>query len=443
MNSQNPQTNQERGPKSRHSPRAETFCSREDSPVLGKGEPVPEASETSPGTGQPFPKSPKPTLQTDQEETTEEEIKKAIGVVRAENKGNVTLVAKTLKIRQARAVAIMVELEKRGVVGPAKKGAPREVLPIAPPNPNITVLPAREQPIKKPVVLQGQAALQAFYERLTFSPADEEKTWLKRGLSSKTQADLGYRSNPRSNQEILLQLGNEFSHEDLFAAGLWQRADGKKPARPNSQFHGFGISGKREKDDPERAKSGKFKWSWCEPILIPYRDEDGRIIGLRPHKGMAPGDTLCGRPKIYVPRRAEAHGGREYSVVVITEGEFKAAALWQVLGDGAENLDGLPPIGVVAIPGITFASHFEIRQELDDWLRRVKCHTVKVAFDFEIKPPDAPGRFDSQIWSRYLACDLHRKLHIRAEVVCLPMKYADENGKVDWDGVLAKITHRK
>ena len=306
--------------------------------------------------------------------------------------------------------------------------------------------------------IPGQAALEAFYERLTLSPDDQREIFEKRGLATSTQVALGYRSNLRSNKEILLALRETHPLEELRAAGLWLPPDKqrKKDLRPNSQFCGAGRirklkHGEKPGHEQWRDEDGNL-WGWCEPVLIPYCDETGRLIGLRPHKGMSPRETLAGEPRIYVPRRIEllfpalsppdgermsARQPENFPTVVITEGEFKAAALWQVVGAGRD--DGGKAVGVVALPGITFGKHFAVRMELEAWLRRVECRCVKVAFDHEQKPPEAKGRFDSIRWARYLATDLHRKLHIRAEVCVLPIEWADANAKSDWDGALAKI----
>jgi len=355
--------------------------------------------------------------------------------------------------------------------------APKEPNSQAPKEPN-SQAPKWEVP--------GQAALEDFFERLTdrgaptatgeaaeeatasasrktaatgsqtarqehavsaLSEEDSRRIFEKRGLTSATQMALGFRSNPRGNKEILLGLRETHSLDELFASGLWKGPDKKrkKPPGPNNQFAGAGII--RKLKPGEKCGRDQWRdeddhlWGWCEPVLIPYFN-NGKLIGLRPHKGMAKGGTLAGEPKIYVPQapnppNTQAPNPPTYSKAVITEGEFKVAALWQQVGAG--RTDERTPWGVAALPGITFGKHFAVRSELELWLRAVGCQHVVVAFDHEEKPPEAKGRFDSIVWARYLATDLHRKLHLRAEVCVLPSAWANGSGKADWDGALAKL----
>lgn len=320
-----------------------------------------------------------------------------------------------------------------------------EVVPTTPPNASggyvIEVAP-------------GQKALEEFFARLLLSEADEKVLFEKRGLDSRTSKALGFRSNPKANKEILQALSGQYSWEDLYAAGLWHREDRKqkKERRPNAKFYGFGIAGKKE--------NGDWEYKWNCPIIIPYFDEQGKLLSLRPHKDMGSEGTLLGTPHVYVPRsnelnelkglkglnKEEKTKPEVFEVVVITEGEFKAAALWQILGPFRD--DGQPAIGVAALPGISFGRNYEVREELDGWLRRVKCRCVKVIYDNEEKGdakfPEAfkserRKRFDAQIWARYLATDLAQKLHIRGEVGMLPNEWRNEKGKADWDGAMAQF----
>jgi hypothetical protein len=144
-----------------------------------------------------------------------------------------------------------------------------------------------------------------------------------------------------------------------------------------------------------------------------------------------------GRP---LPRR------EAFYTVVITEGEFKAAALWQVVGLGRK--DGLDPVGVCALPGISFARNYEVRQMLEDWLHAVRCRRVVVAFDSEEKgDPSLPSfktdwrkRFDANKYARYLATDLYHRVHVTGLVGVLPNAWRNSKGKADWDGALVMLT---
>jgi hypothetical protein len=264
--------------------------------------------------------------------------------------------------------------------------------------------------------------------------------WEKRGLSTATCLGLGFAEGSESNRKILLELEKDFSAEEREASGLWLPEDRKKRQshRPNKQFCGLGQVGKKL-DGERKGKDDKWQWGTSSPVLIPYFDEGGNIIKLRPHKGGAPAGTVCGISRVYIPRDPTKCPDtvENFSRVVITEGEFKAAALWQTIGCGRP--DGKPPTGVCAIPGINFGKDFILREELDAWLQSVQCRVVIVAFDDQDKS-DKPlrERHEAIIWAQYLAADLQRKLHITGKVCVLPKEWRDANGKADWDGALAR-----
>jgi len=320
----------------------------------------------------------------------------------------------------------------------------------------------------------GYTAIQEFYSKLALQADDERKLFDKRGLTSATSAALGFKSNLRSNRRRLLELGKTFAWEELKASGLWLPGEQQKHRRPNSQFCGY-IQLARKPKGQRKHPDDKSVWGWCDEgwcakcglvahgkqcttcsgslksgdaILIPYFNERGELIALRPHKGGAPEGTAASAMHIYVPRSGQAVSQENFSTVVLTEGEFKAAAIWQTLGIGRD--DGQEPIGAAALPGIYFAKHFDIREEIEAWVRAVKCRRVIVAYDAEDKgnpafkdiyQPDPRKRFDSQIWARYLATNLSKKLHIRGEVGVLPKSW-QMNGKADWDGALAEIIRK-
>ena len=314
--------------------------------------------------------------------------------------------------------------------------------------------PPKPVDVKKlPNYGSGRLALREFYECLVWLEDDEKKLFEKRGLESRTSVALGFRSNPKTNEDNIRRLLEKWGFREMIGSGLWLPRDAarKKETRPNNQFFGFGQAG-RKPADQRKNKDDKFIWKFCHPILIPYFNDLGELVALRPHKGGAPGGTAAGHSThIYVPRDVEAMGGEQaekyaeiFETVIITEGEFKAAALWQMVGAGRQ--DGGEAYGVAAVPGITFANNFMMREELDHWLRAVRCRRVIVAYDHELKDdpkseryqPDVRKRHDAQIWSRYLATDLHQKLHITGEVCILPNQWMTD-GKADWDGALVKL----
>ena len=138
--------------------------------------------------------------------------------------------------------------------------------------------------------------------------------------------------------------------------------------------------------------------------------------------------------------RTAADRVEKFFTVIICEGEFKAAVIWWLVGGGAVlRGDGRPPLGVCALPGISFAKNPAYRAELEDWLRAVDCQRVIVAFDDEDKS-HKPMRqaHDSQIYGRYLATALNLELKIPALWLPLPKSWR-VNGKADWDGGLVKL----
>lgn len=331
----------------------------------------------------------------------------------------------------------------------------------------------------KPKLPLGVAAMRWFYEKLfptqsqmapylpdgeVPSPLPEKiakklqyrpvSLFEKRGVTSLSCEALGLRANPTGNEALLQEAKQLFPWEEVRAAGLWLESNRKLNLgrRPNAQFCGKGQIGRK----PERERKGKDdKWVWgfCEPVLIPYFDEAGDLIKLRPHKGGAPGGTAAGRHRIYVPRdyRRCADIVEKFHTVVICEGEFKAIALWQTLGLGAKlqvDTDGKPltdgagfePIGVAALPGISYVTNAEMMMDLERWLGDVGARRIIVAFDDEDKS-DKPmrQRFDAQRDARVLAIQLSKNLHAEARVCVLPREWRNASGKADWDGALVKI----
>lgn len=306
----------------------------------------------------------------------------------------------------------------------------------------------------------GQAALVEFYAQLNLSDEDERLLFEKRGLTSITSRALGFRSNPRSNQQIIESMVAAHGWSKMITSGLALAADPehKLDNRVNMQFCGKGQTGKILKSERKNPNI-KSKWGWSLPPFIPYFDTDENVITLRPHKGGAPARTAAGSKSLYIPRAFTPpfDGPEKFNTVVITEGEFKAAALWQTVGVGARQfvdehnrpLFNDEPYGICAVPGISYAKHIETRALLEDWLRSVGCRRVIVGFDYEIKwdpalasyEEDPNRRYDSLAYAFYLASDLSQKLRLQGRVCLLPKAWTNANGKADWDGALATIVH--
>ena len=311
---------------------------------------------------------------------------------------------------------------------------PKDGEPPKPPEP-----PGPTEPPDDENVSPSMKALRWFYARLHWSDADQTETSHKRGLTRASCEALGYRSNPQSNKELLLQMAEQFPPAVLVDCGLW--SDPKKPGNapaPNAQFYGMSLVPKRDEDGKKvRDEDGKplTECVWNHPILIPYFDEHGDLIHLRPHKGMMSEKS----PRFYVARPSRAwkasHVVEAKPVcAILTEGEFKAGALWQVLG-------GQAVMG--ALPGITMAKM--MLADIEEWLDSVgDMRQVVIAYDNEEKgDPKLPGyqekdwqRYDAQVYARFLAKLLNREGY-DAKVCVLPKEWRDEQGKADWDGALA------
>lgn len=291
--------------------------------------------------------------------------------------------------------------------------------------------------------------LEVFYAGTTLRPSDAAKLWHDRGLTEQTCAALGFRSSQASNKALLEKLSDKFEIKQLIAEGWW-----KDEEKVNSQFYGYGIVGKNSKLGHSYDRKNEFEWGFCEPVLIPYFDEQGELIHLRPHKGMLAGVN----PRLYVPRSSAAFRRlhpelytwweERFDNVVITEGEFKAAALWEMVGQGLfqSNIRG-ELYGICSMPGITMSKNYGVRMDLEEWIQAVGAKKVIVSFDNEEKSdpklpsykPDYRRRYESEVWARYLAVDLSRKLHIEGQYLQLPDEWRDKNGKADWDGVLGAV----
>ena len=284
----------------------------------------------------------------------------------------------------------------------------------------------------------------ALLKKLEFRPVGLDQ---KRMLLHRSCEALGFRANPRTNEMRLREMRALFGWEELLASGLWQEADHKrqKLRRPNPQYYGHGQVGKKPKE-LRRDENDKWQWGWCEPVLIPYFNEAGELVKLRPHKGGAAAGTAAGSERIYVPRdhRTVAEQPEKFSTVIICEGEFKAAVIWQCVGAGAGlHGDGQPPVGVCALPGISFARNPKYRADLEEWLRQVDCQRVLVAFDDEDKShKPLRQRFDSVIYALYLAQWLNLDVGIPAQFIKLPEEWRVK-GKADWDGGLVKLRDEK
>lgn len=293
-------------------------------------------------------------------------------------------------------------------------------------------------------------ALREFYAGLILTGEDEAKLMRDRGLTRETARALGYRSNRKENRDLLFALEKRYTKKALVKAGLWVWHEEKRDSVPNAQLTGFGIVGKKPKpapgyaDEEETEKDDGLEWGWTHPILIPYFGEMGDLYHLRPHKGQRKG----AKNRFYMVRAFGEGSSRradvqtDPSLAIITESEFKAAALWQVLGGG---------VACASIPGISNGKNPRVQEEIRHWLMLTGMKRVIIAYDNEEKSDpnfpmykeDPAKRYDTQVWALFLAKWLE-KHGFEGRVAWLPNEWRDEKGKADWDGVLARrIRHEK
>lgn len=296
------------------------------------------------------------------------------------------------------------------------------------------------------------AAIRTFYERCATLPDQElDGLWQKRGLLPETAERFGLRWSHRTNAEVIEGMRQEFTTTAMRLAGLLvpDRRRGGDAVKPNPQLCGWGPTGRKvsappTKGDGDGTGSDRERDEWAEtnPILIPFFNERGQLVGLRCHKRSLPGAT----PVLYVAQPSaawrQAHPSppaQDIEWVVVCESEFKAMAVQQTLGRR---------VAACGLCGISMAKNWFVVNGLAEWIESLPlAHGAKVVvvYDNEDKAtPGLPGyqsnekrRHDSEVWARYLAELLERMSH-EAVVGRLPSAWR-ENGKADWDGALARL----
>jgi len=280
--------------------------------------------------------------------------------------------------------------------------------------------------------------LQEFYDGLELKESDEDALFQRRGLEVGTSRRLGFRTNQSSNGQLLDSLGADYTKRERVDSGLFYRnPDGS--VRRVKQFFGWGLVGRKVVDGEK-----KEEWGWTNPVLIPYFDAAGRLVSVRPHKGGARAGRLM-RPRLYVPRLEGKGTWRTFDTVVITESEFKCAALYQMIGEGSP-LSENDHVGVCGVPGIQQFRNAPVQCDIMDFLAETMPRTVVVIFDSEEKgDPRLPGyneefekRHDSLIYAAVLAEKISEWFPTMTALVGqLPDDWRDDSGKADWDGCLS------
>lgn len=161
-----------------------------------------------------------------------------------------------------------------------------------------------------------------------------------------------------------------------------------------------------------------------ERIVIPYLKTDGSCSLLRPHK--------LGLSKIPVQIYQERNLSESCKSIILTEGEFKAAAACQL---------GFPAL---AVPGISSFS----KDNFPGLVKTLNVHGVRqiwIIFDNEIKDDvrfkdrykeDPSARHDTTYYAYFMAKELERE-GFNTRVSVLPDGWR-VNGKIDIDGALAQ-----
>jgi len=242
---------------------------------------------------------------------------------------------------------------------------------------------------------------QAIYARVCalLPLSDEHRKQLKekRGFNNATIDALKFRSLGPHAANLKDTLPKEFSKEELLESGVFTKVKNTGEAILDEQLL---------KDN----------------ILIPYVGAQNETYHIRPHK--------LGFEKMPIQIYSTLFLADKPEHIVLTEGEYKAAALYQW---------GIPAI---AIPGISSfgKKHFD---RLADELKKFKVDHVTVIFDNEVKDnpsfknykPKTSDRYDTQFWAYLMAYKL-KQAGFKADVSNLPDSWR-KDGKIDFDGALA------
>lgn len=233
---------------------------------------------------------------------------------------------------------------------------------------------------------------------LTDAHAEELRS--KRGFKNDTIKRFRFISGGQHNLALEQKLLEKFKIEELLETGVFLKKGDK-----------FNISPVLLDDR----------------IIIPYLDKDGKATLLRPHKlGLKRIPVQIYQPFNIIPREtSDPRAG----CLIITEGEFKAAAAWQL---GAS---------CIALPGV---ASYSGREKIDDLIKFLNDNAIKnicIIFDNEIKDdpkfpnfkPDAHDRYDTQYYAFIMAKMLK---DFNVTIGTLPDSWR-VNGKIDIDGALA------
>lgn len=137
--------------------------------------------------------------------------------------------------------------------------------------------PPKALPESEPVKHYQRNPWEDLWRRLPLNVEDHEALQKKRGFSAETLKWSGLRSNRSTFRSIVEALEERWSISHLVAEGIYKEEGRQRPG-PAGQLCGYGIT--NEKDE-----NGDPIFGLTEPPIIPYFDEQGMVIYLRPHKG--------------------------------------------------------------------------------------------------------------------------------------------------------------
>ncbi len=239
-----------------------------------------------------------------------------------------------------------------------------------------------------------------FIEETSLSEKHKEELAVKRGFSKATTEKNKFRSCELSLIKLEGRFKSKFSDDDLIKSGLFIK---------QSPIFGAQIN-------PMVLENR---------IIIPYLNGNGSCYHLRPHK-LGFSDVPV---EIYQEFNFTQFSDR--SEIILTEGEFKAAAGVQF---------GIPTIG---IPGIASFSqtHFP---RITAFLNKYQVKRIVIIFDNEVK--DDPqytnrykenpiDRYDTQFYAAYMAYRLTKE-SFETVIGWLPDGWRVD-GKIDIDGAAA------
>ena len=271
------------------------------------------------------------------------------------------------------------------------------------------------------------------HQLLTLTPSDAAKLRKERGFDEETIRRGGFKSSNPKNRELLAPLLEEFPPGVLLSTGIAVKED-EGGMKINAQLCGYGLVKRATKTEPD-------VWGGTNPILIPYRDADGDVCFIRPHKGGLSGKAFMREQGFEIGFRSARTRSHLYTNslfdkrqdgwekrIVLTEGEFKGEALAQA---------GIP---AAAVPGIQMPRNDIFFEAMVERFRRAGVKEITVCYDNEDKSHKADPwiRHDAKVYALY-ACHALRAVGFHTSFLQLPDEWRDAKGKADWDGALAKF----